>query len=121
MEYSCVDTLEYLLKIKSEKKKKDPSKIERDQFCAAWTKLAASEGYSERAERYLYNGVSYCGAKPFKQYIDQLENKEQGLQSFFTGKMYGNNACSFYDEEEFGRILKLYGNMEHFQTLGKQD
>ena len=38
-----------------------------------------------------------------------------------VAKMYGNNACSFYDEEEFGRILKLYGNMEHFQTLGKQD
>ncbi|WP_276695799.1 DUF1177 family protein, partial [Blautia hydrogenotrophica] len=28
--------------------------------------------------------------------------------------------CSFYDEEEFGRIQKLYGSMEHFQTLGKQ-
>ena len=92
MENNCVDTLEYLLKIKSEKKKKEPSKIERDQFCAAWVRLAASEGYSERAERYLYNGVSYCGAKPFKEYIDQLENKEQGLQSFFAGKMYGTNA-----------------------------
>lgn len=32
MENSCVDILEYLLKIKSEKKKKEPSKIERDQF-----------------------------------------------------------------------------------------
>ena len=38
-----------------------------------------------------------------------------------VAKMYGNGNCSFYDEEEFGRILKLYGNMEHFQTLGKQD
>lgn len=92
MENNCVDTLEYLLKIKSEKRKKEPSKIERDQFCAAWVRLAACEGYSERAERYLYNGVSYCGAKPFKEYIDQLENKEQGLQSFFAGKMYGTNA-----------------------------
>lgn len=87
-----VDTLDYLLKLKSEKKKKDPSKIERDQFFAAWVKLAENEGFSERAERYLYNGLSYCGAKPFKQYLDQLENKEQGLQAFFTGKMYGNNA-----------------------------
>ena len=103
MEYSCVDTLEYLLKIKSEKKRKDPSKIERDQFYAAWVKLAASEGYSERAERYLYNGVSYCGAKPFKQYIDQLENKEQGLQSFFAGKMYGNNA-----ETTFRLLVNLF-------------
>lgn len=92
MENNCIDTLEYLLKIKSEKKKKEPSKIERDQFCAAWVKLAVSEGYSERTERYLYNGVSYCGAKPFKEYIDQAENKEQALQAFFAGKMYGINA-----------------------------
>ena len=92
MENNYVDTLEYLLKIKSEKKNKEPSKIERDQFCAAWVKLTVSEGYSERVERYLYNGVSYCGARPFKEYIDQIENKEQGLLSFFTGKMYGINA-----------------------------
>jgi len=92
MENNCIDTLEYLLKIKSEKKKKEPSKIERDQFCAAWVKLAIGEGYSERAEQYLYNGVSYCGARPFKDYIDQAENKEQALQSFFTGKMYGTNT-----------------------------
>lgn len=92
MENNCIDTLEYLLKIKSENKKKAPSQIERDQFCTNWMKLAVSEGYSERAERYLYNGVSYCGAKPFKEYIDQLENREQGLLSFFAGKMYGTNA-----------------------------
>ena len=92
MENNCVDTLEYLLKIKSEKKKKEPSRIERDEFCSAWVKLAVREGYSERAERYLYNGVSFGGAKPFKEYIDQIENKEQGLQSFFVGNMYGTNA-----------------------------
>lgn len=103
MENNCVDTLEYLLKIKSEKKKKEPSKIERDQFCAAWVRLAVGEGYSERAERYLYNGVSYCGAKPFKEYIDQLENKEQGLQSFFAGKMYGTNA-----ETTFRLLVHLF-------------
>lgn len=92
MENNYVDTLEYLIKIKNEKKKKEPNKIERDQFCAAWVELAVSEGYTERVERYLYSGVSYCGAKPFKEYIDLIENKEQALQSFFAGKMYGVNA-----------------------------
>lgn len=103
MDNSCIDTLEYLLKIKSEKKKKEPSKIERDQFCAAWVKLAVSEGYTERVERYLYNGVSYCGAKPFKEYIDQVENKEQVLQSFFAGKMYRTNA-----ETTFRLVANLF-------------
>lgn len=38
-----------------------------------------------------------------------------------VAKSYGKGGCAFYDEEEFGRIIKLYGNMEHFQTLGRQD
>lgn len=92
MENDYVVTLDYLLKIKAEKKKKEPSRIERDEYNAAWVKLAVVEGFSERVERYLYNGVSYCGAKPFKEYLDRIENKEQAVQSFFTGKMYGTNA-----------------------------
>lgn len=51
-----------------------------------------------------------------------LEDMEDAARFMIeVAKMYGNGTCSFYDEEEFGRILKLYGNMEHFQTLGKQD
>ena len=38
-----------------------------------------------------------------------------------TAKMYGRGQCELYDAEEFARIQKLYGNMEHFQTLGRED
>lgn len=103
MEINYADTLEYLLNIRREKKKKDPSKMERDEFRAAWVKLAGSEGYSERVERYLYSGVSYCGAKPLKEYIDTLDVKEQGLQSFFTGKIYGSNS-----ETTFRLLVHLF-------------
>lgn len=96
MENKHIDTIEYLLKLKAEKKKKEPSKIERDQFGGAWVIQALAEGYSERMERYLYSGLSYCGAKPFKEYIDQVENKEQALMSLFSGKMYGTNAESTF-------------------------
>lgn len=37
-----------------------------------------------------------------------------------VAKAYGNGKCELYDSEEFGRIQKLYGAMDHFQTLGKQ-
>lgn len=37
-----------------------------------------------------------------------------------VAKAYGNGKCELYDSEEFGRIQKLYGTMEHFQTLGKK-
>ena len=92
MENDCIDTLEHLFEIKREKKGKEPSKSERKQFCDIWVKLAVSEGYSERAEQYLYDGVSYCAAKPFKEYLARIENQEQGLQSFFAGKMYRTNT-----------------------------
>ncbi|MDW2799940.1 DUF1177 domain-containing protein [Clostridium boliviensis] len=35
-----------------------------------------------------------------------------------VAKAYGRGECTFYDETEYERIQYLYGNMEHFQTLG---
>ena len=37
-----------------------------------------------------------------------------------TAKAYGAGTCKFYDDEEFSRITKLYGRMNHLQTLGKE-
>lgn len=36
-----------------------------------------------------------------------------------VAKAYGRGECSFYDQEEHQRIVELYGNMSHLQTLGK--
>lgn len=33
-----------------------------------------------------------------------------------VAKEFGEGRCSFYDEEEFKRILALYGSMEHLKT-----
>ncbi|MCL6633543.1 MAG: DUF1177 domain-containing protein [Alicyclobacillus herbarius] len=38
-----------------------------------------------------------------------------------VAKAYGENQCSFYNEEEFQRLLSLYGPMNHLQTLGTQE
>ena len=37
-----------------------------------------------------------------------------------VAKGYGEKKVSFYDAKEFTHILKLYGPMNHFQTLGNQ-
>ncbi|WP_019119347.1 DUF1177 domain-containing protein [Brevibacillus massiliensis] len=39
--------------------------------------------------------------------------------SIEVAKAFGEGKCSFYNEEEFARIVKLYGDMSHLQTLGK--
>jgi len=37
-----------------------------------------------------------------------------------VAKAYGRGQCKFYDEDEYKRIVSLYGPMNHIQTLGKQ-
>lgn len=36
-----------------------------------------------------------------------------------TAKAYGRKQCSFYDEDEYAKIVEKYGTMTHLQTLGK--
>ncbi|MNY76462.1 hypothetical protein D3C86_2160510 [compost metagenome] len=36
-----------------------------------------------------------------------------------TAKEVTQGTCSFYNEEEFARIMELYGPMNVLQTLGK--
>jgi hypothetical protein len=38
--------------------------------------------------------------------------------SIEVAKKYGVGQCRFYDEEEFKKIVELYGSMRHLQTLG---
>ncbi len=35
-----------------------------------------------------------------------------------VAKEYGAGKCRFYDEKEFALLKKLYGSMNHFQTMG---
>jgi len=36
-----------------------------------------------------------------------------------VAKDFGENKCEFYDKEEFNKIIKLYGDLKKFQTLGE--
>jgi len=36
-----------------------------------------------------------------------------------VAKSFGRNQCKFYNEQEWERIIKLYGSMEHLKTLGR--
>jgi len=37
-----------------------------------------------------------------------------------VAKAFGEGKCSFYDKEEFQRLISLYGSQEHLKTLGKK-
>ncbi|WP_107839575.1 DUF1177 domain-containing protein [Metasolibacillus meyeri] len=40
--------------------------------------------------------------------------------SLEVAKVFGVNKCSFYDQEQFALIEKLYGSMNHLQTQGSE-
>ncbi len=86
------EVLEYLIDLK--KTKKEPNRIERDQFTEAWQCLVAAEGYSEQADSFLYNGFTYCGASVIKHYIKNSDDQVAALREVFSGKMYGKNCAS---------------------------
>ena len=87
-----VEVLKYLIELK--KTKKEPNRLERDQFTEAWNALLRNEGYSALAEEYLYKGFTYCGAAPLKNYIKNSEDRIAAINTIFNGKMYGENCAS---------------------------
>jgi len=37
-----------------------------------------------------------------------------------VAKAFGQGECTFYDVQEFGRLVALYGSMKHLQTKGQE-
>jgi hypothetical protein len=48
----------------------------------------------------------------------EVDIEEAGRYCLEVAKAFTEKKCRFYDEEEFKRILKLYGHMNFLQTLG---
>ena len=60
--------------------------------------------------------TTVAGCATGATHLEDLE--DAGRFMLEAAKAFGNGLC--YDEEEYALIQKLYGSMEHFQTLGKQ-
>ena len=93
---SNIATMDGLLKEKREKKKKAPTAQDTKQFREAWMDLINNEGFTERVERYLYDGFFFCGAEPFESYLCQAKEPNEVLISFFSGNMYGTNMSDTF-------------------------
>ena len=100
-----IDILESLIKMK---KKSDAPKEKQKSFYQNWISLAKDEGFTERTERYLYEGLSFCGCKPFKDYLSQSNKQDIELDKFFNGKLYDkNNDVTF---RMLSHLLALFLN-----------
>lgn len=61
--------------------------------------------------------VAVPGSATGVSHFDDLESAARFMLE--VAKAYGRRQCKFYDKEEFNKILKKYGPMNHLQTLGK--
>ncbi len=87
-----IEILDSLMKAKKEKKKKEPTVREKEEFRHAWISLANGEGIIGRAEQFLYEGFAFCGAEPFYAYLCKTEDPNATLSMLFSGKCYGNDS-----------------------------
>lgn len=74
-----------------ENKKKNPNKEECDKYTRALASLIIAEGFSSNVEKYVYEGMGYCGAKPLYAYIMKQENPLDALNGVFKGKLFRKN------------------------------
>ena len=63
---------------------------------------------------------TYGSGAALQEELTQLTWKRQPALCLRVAKAFGRGQCSFYDEEEYARLQKLYGSMKHLQTLGNE-
>lgn len=86
-----IATMESLISAKKENNKKEPTIAEKNDFKKAWIAFVSENGYPGKAEQFLYEGFSFCGAEPFYQFLKQSANQEDIIKQLFSGKYYGKD------------------------------
>ena len=91
-----IEKLDELIVLKKNKGHKITKK-ESEEFVSAWSELIAAEGYfSEKAEKYFYDGFIIAGAKPFVKWVLLSEDKFSALDSLFKGRFFGKDTNSTF-------------------------
>lgn len=93
---SYVEKLDQLISLKKVKGHKI-SKSESDEYYQALSELLQEDkAFSERAEQYLYEGLTFTGAAPFVDWVIASEDKHSAIMTLFKGKCYGKDTASTF-------------------------
>lgn len=52
--------------------------------------------------------------------VQEVDIEQAARYCIEVANRFGEGHCSFYDKEEFARLVTLYGPMCHFQTMGRK-
>lgn len=77
-------------------KKSEASKATRKDFKTEMINLLQEEGLSEKAEKYLWAGFSFCGAEPLFDFLNSKTREEQLsiIDGLFKSNAYTKNEKS---------------------------
>ncbi|MGM9581339.1 MAG: hypothetical protein ACI3U2_08915 [Anaerovibrio sp.] len=98
---------EVLDKILQDTKKKASSKLkvaDKKLYEQVLTEMLQAEGVSDATERYIYDGLKFCGAKPLKEYICHAKNPVDVFHRFTRGNLYGKKTT-----ETARMVFSLFG------------
>ena len=65
---------------------------DKNSYEQALHKMLQAEGFSDVTEKYIYDGLKFCGAKPLKEYICHAKNPVDVFHRFTRGNLYGKKT-----------------------------
>ena len=71
-----------------QKKKKGPGKQAQNDYLQAMESLITAEGFSPDAEKYLYDGFAFGGARAFWDFMKSQEDQAAALDLLYKGSRY---------------------------------
>ena len=98
---------EVLDKILQDTKKKASSKLkvaDKKLYEQVLMEMLQAEGFSDATEKYIYDGLKFCGAKPLKEYICHAKNPVDVFHRFTRGNLYGKKTT-----ETARMVFSLFG------------
>lgn len=88
-----MDELIALKKVKGHK----ATKKENEEYASAWKILLEEEGgFSNKAEKYFYDGFLYTGSKPFVDWVLSSDAPFDALNCLFKGECYGKDTSATF-------------------------
>ena len=77
---------------------------DKNSYEQALHKMLQAEGFSDVTEKYIYDGLKFCGAKPLKEYICHAKNPVDVFHRFTRGNLYGKKTT-----ETARMVFSLFG------------
>lgn len=96
VEQPYIEVLDKLIEDKKNKNNKITEAKKTEYTTALKDLITADKAFTERVEKYLYDGFVYAGAKPFVDWVVSSDNPSSALGELFKGQLFGKDTSSTF-------------------------